>query len=615
MSDNQENLVIENLFDVEEEQQDTEQKAFDYQLLRRMMRYILPYRSLAFLAAFFVSLRTLMSVLEPLVVRNAIDFGIKDFNFSYLLTMTLLYLALSLVSWFSNRRQNLLINETGQKVLYDLRGELFRHIQKLSFNFYDSRPVGKIIARLTTDVNRIADLVNGGLINILSQGLMLVVLIVMMLLLDVQLALISMALVPFIALVVYFEQVPLRGLWMKHRRIGSSITAHLNESITGMQVIQAFSREKINTKKFERLNERYKKSYLNAVLLEIMAWPMVDITCSVATAFVFFFGAKRIMEGTMSFGTLYAFYTYQNKFWSPLSTISRFYSQLLSANASAERVFEFLDFKPLVADAENALPIDEIQGRVEFRQVSFAYQNNRPVLHEVSFQIEPGTTVALVGPTGAGKSTIINLIARFYDPTAGQVLIDGQDISKVTLESLRSQLGIVLQDSFIFSGTIGENIRYGKLDAPLDDVIAAAKASNAHEFIRKLEKMYDSVTEERGNTLSTGQRQLIAFARAILSNPRILILDEATSSIDTETEMLIQDALKTILKNRTSFIIAHRLSTIRNADMIMVIDQGRILEMGNHDTLLQNPHGLYRRLYETQYTQQEKMLADILVGN
>ncbi|MPM67939.1 putative ABC transporter ATP-binding protein [bioreactor metagenome] len=402
---------------------------------------------------------------------------------------------------------------------------------------------------------------------------------------------------------------------MKHRRIGSSITAHLNESITGMQVIQAFSREKINTKKFERLNDRYKKSYLNAVLLEIMAWPMVDITCSVATAFVFFFGAKRIMEGTMSFGTLYAFYTYQNKFWSPLSTISRFYSQLLSANASAERVFEFLDFKPLVADAENALPIDEIQGRVEFRQVSFAYQNNRPVLHEVSFQIEPGTTVALVGPTGAGKSTIINLIARFYDPTAGQVLIDGQDISKVTLESLRSQLGIVLQDSFIFSGTIGENIRYGKLEAPLDDVIAAAKASNAHEFIRKLEKMYDSVTEERGNTLSTGQRQLIAFARAILSNPRILILDEATSSIDTETEMLIQDALKTILKNRTSFIIAHRLSTIRNADMIMVIDQGRILEMGNHDTLLQNPHGLYRRLYETQYTQQEKMLADILVGN
>lgn len=609
---NETTAAVQNLFDVEEEQQDTEQKPFDRKLFQRMLRYILPYKSIALLAAFFVSLRTLMSVLEPLVVRNAIDKGIEVFDFKYLILMTFVYLILSLISWFSNRRQNLLINQTGQNVLYDLRAELFRHIQKLSFNFYDSRPVGKIIARLTTDVNRIAELINGGLINILSQGLMLIVLVIMMLILDLQLALISMALVPFIAIVVYFEQGPLRGLWMKHRRIGSSITAHLNESITGMQVIQAFSREKINSKKFENLNERYKKSYLKAVLLEILAWPLVDVTCAVATAFVFYFGAKRIMEGTMSYGTLYAFYTYQNKFWAPLSTISRFYSQLLSANASAERVFEFLDFKPLVADAENAKPLSNIVGEVEFRNVSFAYQNNRTVLHDVSFSIPSGTTVALVGPTGAGKSTIINLISRFYDPIAGQVLIDGQDIKEVTLESLRSQLGIVLQDSFIFSGTIGENIRYGKLDAPIEDVIAASKASNAHEFIRKIEDTYDAVTEERGNTLSTGQRQLIAFARAILANPRILILDEATSSIDTETEMLIQDALKTILKGRTSFIIAHRLSTIRNADLIMVIDQGRIMEMGSHDELLQHPTGLYRRLYETQYAQQEKMLRDYI---
>ncbi|MCE5196604.1 MAG: ABC transporter ATP-binding protein/permease, partial [Negativicutes bacterium] len=425
--------------------------------------------------------------------------------------------------------------------------------------------------------------------------------------------LISFALIPFIAFFVYVEQGPLKGLWMHYRRIGSSITAHLNETITGMQVIQAFSREKINTRKFAALNERYRESYLNAAFVELLAWPVIDITSAVATALVFFFGSKRIIAGTLSFGTLYAFYTYLNKFWAPLSTISKFYSQLLSANASAERVFEFLDFPPLVQDLPQAIPLPAIRGEVEFDHVTFAYQVDRPVLHDVSFLVKPGSNVALVGPTGAGKSTIINLISRFYDPTAGAVRIDGHDLRDVTLQSLRSQLGIVLQDTFIFSGTIGENIRYGKPEASEAEIEAAAKAAHAHDFIQKMELGYASVTEERGNTLSTGQRQLIAFARAILANPRILILDEATSSIDTETELLIQKALATILKDRTSFIIAHRLSTIRNADLIMVIDHGQIQEVGTHLTLLQNPDGLYRRLYETQYAQQEKMISDFIV--
>ena len=612
MATDQEATAAENLFDVEEEQPETEQKAFDSHLFLRMLNYILPYRKSAILAAAFVSLKTFMSVLEPLIVRNAIDHGISNFDYPYLVKMTALYFLISCISWLSNREQSLIINHTGAKVLYDLRRQLFEHIQKLSFNFYDSRPVGKIIARLTTDVNRIAELINGSLINILSQLLMLIVLVVMMLALDLQLALISFALIPFIAFFVYYEQGPLKGLWMKYRRIGSSITAHLNETITGMQVIQAFSRERINTHKFAALNERYRKSYLKAVFVEILAWPVIDITCAVATALVFFFGSKRIIAGTLSFGTLYAFYTYLNKFWSPLSTISKFYSQLLSANASAERVFEFLDFSPLVQDLPQAIPLPSIRGEVEFDHVTFAYQTDRPVLHDVSFLIKPGSTVALVGPTGAGKSTIINLISRFYDPTAGAVRIDGHDLCDVTLQSLRSQLGIVLQDSFIFSGTIGENIRYGKLEASDAEIEAAAKAANAHVFIQRMELGYATVTEERGNTLSTGQRQLIAFARAILADPRILILDEATSSIDTETEQLIQKALATILKDRTSFIIAHRLSTIRNADLIMVIDHGQIQEVGTHLALLQNPDGLYRRLYETQYAQQEKMMSDFI---
>ncbi|HZW48649.1 MAG TPA: ABC transporter ATP-binding protein [Bacillota bacterium] len=611
MADNQ-TAATENLFDVEEEQPETEQKAFDSHLFQRMLKYILPYRKSASLAAAFVSLKTLMSVLEPLIVKNAIDHGISNFDYPYLVKMTALYFLVSCISWFSNRTQSLVINQTGAKVLYDLRRQLFEHIQKLSFNFYDSRPVGKIIARLTTDVNRIAELINGSLINILSQLLMLIVLIVMMLVLDVQLALISFSLIPFIAFFVYFEHGPLKGLWMKYRRIGSSITAHLNETVTGIQVIQAFSREKINTRKFAALNERYRKSYLKSVFVEILAWPVIDITCALATALVFFFGSKRIIEGTLSFGTLYAFYTYLNKFWSPLSTISKFYSQLLSANASAERVFEFLDFEPLVRDLPQAITLPAIRGEVEFDHITFAYQADRPVLHDVSFLIKPGSTIALVGPTGAGKSTIINLIARFYDPSAGTVRIDGHDLRDVTLQSLRSQLGIVLQDSFIFSGTIGENIRYGKLDATEAEIEAAAKAANAHGFIQRMELGYASVTEERGSTLSTGQRQLIAFARAILSDPRILILDEATSSIDTETELLIQKALATILKDRTSFIIAHRLSTIRNADLIMVIDHGEIQEVGTHLALLQNPNGIYRRLYETQYAQQEKMMLDFI---
>ena len=377
-----------------------------------------------------------------------------------------------------------------------------------------------------------------------------------------------------------------------------------------MQVIQLFSRQDLNTQKFHRLIRQKIDEYMGVVKLEIFFWPVIELLGAVGTGLVLWYGTREFMAGTLTVGAIWAFLQYLDRFWQPLSAFSSIYSQMLSAMASSHRVFEFLDTEPKVIDAPDAITMPEIVGHVEFENVSFGYQEGQCVLDKVSLQVQPGQTVALVGPTGAGKSTIINLLARFYDPTAGSVRVDGYDLRDVTLKSYRSQLGIVLQDTFIFSGTIKENIEYGRLGAEMDDIIAAAKAVNAHDFIMRMSDGYETVTEERGSTLSTGQRQLIAFARALLANPRILILDEATSSIDTETEQLIQQAMRRLLQGRTAFVIAHRLSTIRNADLIFVIDDGRIIEHGSHWELMQK-QGKYYELYTTQH----QHLADMVSAN
>ncbi len=600
--------------DYEDEDQDEEQEAarrpFNNRNFFRMLAYGRPYRRSMAFAALLMFVTTTAGLVEPIFVRYAVDYGILAHNVRVLNLIVLALCAVRLVAWAAQRRQIQTITYTGQHVLYDLRQHVFDHIQTLSFKFFDGRPAGKVMSRVTNDVNAMGIMVNSGLISLMSQALSLVGIMVIMLAMHAKLALITFAAVPFLFIMLNRWRSRMEMAWLKVRRAVASINGHLNETVQGIQVIQAFSRQARNTVRFDRLNDRQRRAYMAAQKLEIVFWPLTDIVGAVTTCAVVWYGAAEVLRGRLTLGLLLAFISYIGKFWGPVSTFSRVYSQILSAMASAERVFEYLDTKPLVVDAPGATPLPTIQGEVAFQGVSFAYEADRPVLHDVTFRVPAGTTVALVGPTGAGKSTIVNLVARFYDPTAGAVTIDGLDLRDVSIRSLRSQLGVVLQDTFIFSGSIRENIKYGRLEAPDGDVEEAARLARAHEFIIKTAQGYETDAHERGASLSTGQRQLLAFARAILADPRILILDEATSSIDTETEKLIQEALRVLLAGRTAFVIAHRLSTIRSADVILVIDDGRIVEQGTHAELLRR-RGQYWRLYQKQFSRElaERFLA------
>ncbi len=456
------------------------------------------------------------------------------------------------------------------------------------------------MSRLTNDVNHIGEVVNSGLVNVVNQTVSLVVIMIILVNMHARLALLAFCVVPTLFFAVARLRTRMETAWTNTRRAVSSMNSHLNESITGIQVIQAFSRQGRNSERFERINERTMRSYLRGIKYEMILWPATEMVGAIGTCLVIWYGVREVVVGNLSVGFLLAFIAYLHRFWGPLSTFSRIYSQMLSAMASAERVFEMLDTQPDVQDHPQARDLGEIRGEIEFDGVHFAYREGEDVLHGINFQIKPGETLALVGPTGGGKSTIANLVARFYDPTQGAVRIDGVDLRDVTLASLRSQFGIVLQDTFVFSGTIADNIRYGKEDATQAQIEWAARAVRAHDFIAKLEDGYDTEVQERGASLSSGQRQLLAFSRALLANPRILILDEATAHIDSETEIIIQEALRTLLAGRTALVIAHRLSTIEQADQIMVIADGTISEKGTHRELLE-ARGPYYRLYTMQY--------------
>ncbi|WMT42756.1 ABC transporter ATP-binding protein [Paenibacillus sp. D2_2] len=580
-------------------------KAFDWQQFRRLFGYMRPYaRKMLPPVILMTVLGTITKLTVPFLTSIAIDKAIAPEKGSPSLTLlyilSALVVVLYIIQWATGVYRIKYTNVIGQRVIYDLRSDLFRHIQKLSFNFYDKRPAGSVLVRVTNDVNSLQDLFTNGVVNLMIDCVQLAGIVVILLLINWKLGLAVMVTVPIMFLISTKLRQKIRIAWQEVRMKNSRINSHLNESIQGIRVTQAYTQEHENIHYFDVMNADSKKSWDKASAMNQMFGPLIDITGGVGTFILFILGAYLIQHGQLTIGLLVAFSNYVGNFWEPINRMGQMYNQLLVAMASSERIFEFMDEEPDIADKPESVELPTIQGDIRFKHVVFEYEKGRQALKGIDLNVEPGQSIALVGHTGSGKSTIINLLSRFYDINQGEILIDGYDIRDVKVESLRKQIGIVLQDTFIFSGTIRDNIRFGRLDATDEEVEAAAKAVDAHDFIMKLPKGYNTEVEERGNALSMGQRQLLSFARALLADPRILILDEATASIDTETEVKIQNALKVLLKGRTSFMVAHRLSTIRSADKIVVLDHGEIKETGNHEQLMEHK-GIYCGLVEAQF--------------
>ncbi|WP_152381959.1 ABC transporter ATP-binding protein [Paenibacillus brasilensis] len=581
-------------------------KPFNWSEFKRLLAYMKPYaRQILPILLVMMILGTITKLTVPYLISLAIDKAIAPVgpalpSVKLLLLITGAVLLLYLIQWAANTYRIKFTNIIGQRVIYDLREDLFKHIQKLSFNFFDKRPAGSVLVRVTNDINSLQDLFTNGAVNVLIDCVQLMGIIVILLLINWKLGLAVIVTVPIMFLISTKLRVRIRRAWQEVRMKNSRINSHLNESIQGIRVTQAYTQEQENMAYFDDMNSSSKRSWDKASAMNQVFGPLIDITGGLGTLVLFWFGAHLIQTDQLTVGLLVAFANYVGNFWEPINRLGQMYNQLLVAMASSERIFEFMDEKPNIANKPGAKELPLIRGDIQFENVVFEYEKGRQALKGINLSVEAGQSIALVGHTGSGKSTIINLLSRFYDITSGRLTIDGYDVREVTVESLRSQISIVLQDTFIFSGTIRDNIRFGRLDATDEEIEMAAKAVNAHEFIVQLPGGYETEVEERGGMLSMGQRQLLSFARALLANPRILILDEATASIDTETELKIQDALQVLLKGRTSFMVAHRLSTIRNADHIVVLDHGEIQESGNHEQLMKK-HGIYRGLVEAQF--------------
>lgn len=587
--------MARNTFDVDE----TLEKEFNWSHYKRLGAYIKPYKKAVFKTLFVIILANLASMLGPYFTKIAIDQVIPQKNLSLLLILGAIFLfSLVIIGWCM-RYRIYAITEIGQDILKDMRFSIFEHLQKLPFSYFDSRPHGKILIRVVNYINTLSDLLSNGLINLISDLFNVIITLIFMLFIDVKLTLYSLLLLPVLFVMVLFIQGKQRKAYQELSNKQSNLNAYIHESISGIKITQSFAREDENFQIFNEVSEEYRQSFMKAVRVQYLLWPAVQNISVITTCFIYFVGIRQLGVSVTT-GTLIAFIGYINNFWNPVINIGNFYNSLITATAYLERIFETMDVVPEIQDAPHAIALPPIKGTVDFQHVYFRYEEGKNILTDVSFHIEPGQTIALVGPTGAGKTTIINLLSRFYDVNEGAVKIDGYDVRDVTLRSLRKQMGVMLQDTFIFSGTIIENIRYGNLAATEEEVIQAAKIVRTHDFIKDLKDGYETVVEERGSTLSAGQRQLISFARALLADPKILILDEATSSIDTKTEELLQEGLQQLLKGRTSFIIAHRLSTIKNSDKIFYIDGGRIVEEGSHDQLMAK-HALYHHLYQSQY--------------
>lgn len=553
--------------------------------LARMFYYLLAYKKQVVAVLTIMLVSVVITLINPLIIQQAIDVYIAGEDWHGLKRLGIVAVLLNLTLVLLVKMRMYIMAKVSNEVLLTIREELYTHIQTLSFQFFDSRPTGKILARIIGDVNSLKEVLSNSVTTLIPDFITILSVVGIMFVKNWKLAAAALSSLPLMILGVAFVQSKSHIRWQIHRKKGSNMNAFVHEDLSGMYVVQSFGAEQETKQIFEELLQEHKDSFVDAVRYADAFGPIVDFCWGLGTMVLYFFGVNMILDGMLQVGTLIAFGTYISMFWRPVMNLSNFYNQLVTNIAGAERIFEILDTKPDLTDGETACEMPEITGAVSFRHVTFSYEKEKEVLKDVSFEIEPGQTVALIGPTGAGKSTIVNLICRFYDIQHGQVCIDGRDVKSVTIESLRSQMGIMTQDVFLFSGTIRENIRYGRLEASEEEIIRAAKAVHAHEFIMKMEKGYDTELKERGAGLSAGQRQLLAFARTMLSEPKILILDEATSSIDTHTELLVQKGIEVLLKGRTSFVIAHRLSTIQNADRIFRVDNGGILELNSFEEI------------------------------
>ncbi len=590
--------MARNKYDIDEVIEDK----FDFGQLKRVFQYVKPYRGQLAFALFLMLSASALTMLFPMFISEIMDTYIPAGNIRAIVTITLISLVIVLYTCVCIRLKIRITSRIGQAIVHQLRSDIFCHLQELPFSYYDDRPHGKIQVRVVNYVNSLSDLLSNGIINTITDMCNLIFILIFMLLLHVRLTLICLCGLPVLFAVIVFVKRRQRRAWQIQSNKQSNLTAYIAESINGIRVTQSFVRERENTSIFNHLSDSYRSAWMRAVKYNFIMWPCIDSISTVTTAFIYVIGIGWISGEIygVTVGILIAFTSYISRFWEPINTLASFYNSLLTAIAYLERIFETIDEPVNVKDAEDAVPMPPIDGKVEFEDVCFSYEDGVQILNKVNFAANPGDTYAIVGPTGAGKSTIVNLISRFYNVDSGRILIDGTDISGVTLKSLRKQMGIMMQDSFIFSGTIMDNIRYGNLTATDEEVIAAARTVCVHDFIMEMENGYQTQVNERGSRLSAGQRQLISFARALLENPAILILDEATSSIDTETEILLQKGLNRLLEGRTSFIIAHRLSTIKNANCIMYVDKGNILEAGTHDELLALK-GEYYKLFMSQY--------------
>ena len=565
---------------------------------KRLWSYMSPYKRKLSFSLILILISSLVSLLGPLLVKNALDVQIPNKNILGLVVVSVLFFVSNFILCTLMKYRMSIMSEVGQNILVDMRRDLFINLQRVPFNYFDSRPHGKILTRVVNYINSLSDVLSNGFVNLIADMFTLIVTIIFMCFLNLELTLITLTGIPvLLGIMLLLEKFQRKA----HQRLSSkqsNMNAYIHESINGIKVTQMFSREKRNMDIYKEVCTEYSEAYMSALKLNLLVWPTIE-TISILSVAAIYIYAVMILGNSMTVGLLTAFISYVWTFWFPITNIGSFYNTLINAMAYLERIFEAMDEEP-ERDVENAVELIDVKGNIEFKNVSFEYEENMPILENIDISINEGEKIALVGPTGAGKTTIVNLLSRFYKVTKGKISIDNVNVNDLSTKSLRDSIGVMLQDPFIFSGTIMDNIKYGRLDATDEEAIEAAKIVKAHDFINQFEDGYNTEVNEQGSRLSVGQRQLISFARVLLSNPKILILDEATSSIDTETESLLQEGIEHLLKGRTSIVIAHRLSTIINSDKIMYIDNKSVLECGSHDELLKKK-GAYYTLYKSQF--------------